>query len=223
MAKKVVLRVLLSESQAFKESRLDNIKRFKQFFDTDQGKKCYARLLLHAGDHLRRYQMGTGKNLALTPEDAVNETIRLVLDGTRKWDNEKHSNIENYLKWNIRSVIDHSFDTVDSTQTARYPEDDKGNEYIPSPEHSEINDFTESIRTQTPEEIILSEKEFTEFNAKILAGFVEYPEIEDLILCIIEGVSKPQEIAKELKIPVSEVNNRKKRLRRILRKIYSKP
>ena len=223
MEKKEKFSVLLSESQTFQEPRLDEIKKFQEFFETEEGEKCFARLLLHAGDLLRRYQWGTRRNQDLSPEDIVIETIIRVLDGRRKWNSEKHSEIEKYLKSNIRSVINHSFDTVDDTQTQRYPEDCKGNEYIPFSADSVVNEYTESLQIPTPEELFFSEKKLTEFNSTMLAHFTEHPELEELALCYMDNLSKPQDIAKELSIPVSEVNNRKKRLRRVLRRIYNKP
>ena len=54
-------------------------------------------------------------------------------------------------------------------------------------------------------------------------GLVDDPDLEDLAVCILEGITKPSEISKELNISMSELNNRKKRLNRKLRKIYDKP
>jgi DNA-directed RNA polymerase specialized sigma24 family protein len=202
---------------------LDEIKKFREFFETEEGDKCFARLLRHAGNLLRFYQWGTRRNQDLSPEDIVIETIERVLDGRRKWNSEKHFDIEKFLKLNIRSVIDHSFDNVDDIKTHRYPEDCEGNTYIPFPEDSEINEYSESLQIPTPEELFFSEIELTEFNAIMLAHFVEHPDLEELAYCLMDNLSKPQEIAKELSITISEVNNRKKRLKRELRKIYPKP
>lgn len=202
---------------------MENIKQFKQFFETDEGKKCFARLIRHANFLVRRYAIATGRDLGPTGEDAVMEAIESVLDGRRKWDSERVPNIENFLKWVIRSIVDHSFKTAEGTKTGRYAEDCEGEELVPSVTESEINSYTEFLRTPTPEEQILSEEELTGLNAKILLGLVDDPELEDLAVCFMEGISKLSEIAKELNISTSEINNRKKRLRRKLKEIYDKP
>ncbi len=201
---------------------MEFINQFKEFLSSEEGKECYTKLLSHSKYLLDRYQFASGKNLELDPEDIVSEAICKVLEDKRHWDAESVST-EAALKKIIQSVIDHSFDTVKSLLTSRFLQDHDREVFVPLPAESEINSYAEGTRVLTPEELFFSENDSKDFKVNLLKVLEGHPELEDIALCVLEGISKTQRIAEELGITVTEVNNRKKRLKRKEKEIRHKP
>lgn len=49
---------------------------------------------------------------SMSPKDLVDEAIKRVLYGERKWDYERHPDIVIHLKLVIKSIVSHSLDSI---------------------------------------------------------------------------------------------------------------
>lgn len=166
-------------------------------------------LLAYATWRARSYRWNRGGNLDLaegyTVEDVVQEVIVKVLSGIRKWDPEKGQLLP-WLQAQSRSVIDALAKSAGHRR--------------------EVNDLemeSLTIRSQDPLEIILEEEAKTQIHQKVkalLQAVSKEPELCELLQIIVDGCEPwPRYIALELDIPVREVDNRVKRLRRCASKL----
>ena len=165
-------------------------------------------------------------------EDIVNEVIRKILDGTRAWDPNKMDNLFIHLKNNIRSEISHLYDDMEYKTTKRFPIDTESEEGRPVEELLKrahpLEEHSVYAVTEQPldPEQSLEEKERINSNKlmerQILEKVKDNPELKDSVSVIMMGITKPQEIAEELGVSVTEIYNRSKRLRRIF-KDYVRP
>lgn len=158
-------------------------------------------------------------------EDVVMESIRKVLDDTRSWKPDEKDNFVIYLKSVIKSEISHLDDDKEHKTTERFPTKTGSNDgqYVeellekahPLEEHTEGVAIAPPLN---PEESLEEKERFNRdkiMEEKIMEKVNHDPELADVVLCIMMGLSRPRDIAAELGIPVKEVNNRQKRLRRI--------
>lgn len=158
--------------------------------------------------------------------DVVMESIKKLLDGTRSWDPDAKDDLTIHLKSVIKSEISHLYDDEESKKTRRFST--KNTSYddpveveellkIANPQEEHAADIM-PLPPLNPEEVI-EEKEQLERDNVAMANILERvkgaPELEDVVLCIMEGISKPREISSKLGVDVKDINNRQKRLRRI--------
>jgi len=170
----------------------------------------------------RRYKWKTGNPDqlpgGLTPKDIALRAISKVWVGTRAWDPDKYPDLLAHLKWIVKSDTNHLFASMGHTTGCRINEsDDKAdseltyNEAIPDPS----SHFGESA--PTPEEDLLA-KENAEHEEKVKQALFELikgdNDLELLLLCIDDGIDKPELIAEEMGCDVAKVYILKRKLLR---------
>jgi len=160
------------------------------------------------------------------------ESIRKLLDETRAWDPNEKDDLVIHLMTIIKSEISHLDDDKEHQATKRFPinlgsNDDHPVEELlkraqPLEEHASIS----PAPLLNPEEC-LEENERLErctlIEKTIMEKVNHLPELAEVVLCIMMGITKPREIAMELGVAVTEINNRQKRLRRIYKDLCDRP
>lgn len=162
-------------------------------------------LLAHATWQARGYRWRRKGDLELaegyTVEDVVHEVIVKTWSGIRKWDPAKGKLLP-WLQAQSRSILD---------ALARS-----------APHRREVSvlDLEEVavVHTLDPLEILVEQEAWTQKKRRVEQLFQAVegePELEQVLRLIISGCeSKPRYLASELGVPVGEINNRLKRLRR---------
>ena len=146
-----------------------------------------------------------GSSLKDIAEDVVMESIRKVLDETRAWNHDEKDDLVIHLKTIVKSEISHLDDDKEHQTTERFPtravsEDDRPIEELlkkahPQDEHAEGVTIAPPLN---PEEY-LEEKERLKksqiMEEKILEKVKHAPELEEVVLCMMMGITKRREIA----------------------------
>lgn len=74
-----------------------------------------------------------------------------------------------------------------------------------------------SAQSQSPEAIILEQEKTLHVEEKVSAAFQAVdgePELEEVLEAMLDGYVKPRNLAEKLGVPVTDIYNRMKRLRR---------
>ncbi len=168
-----------------------------------------------------------GASLKDIAQDVTMESIRKVLDETRVWNPDEKDDLVIHLKTIIKSEISHLVDDKEHQTTERFPiraysEDGRPVEELLKKAHP-LEEHTEGVVIApplNPEECLEEKEQFKRhkiMEENILGKVKHAPELEEVVLCIMMGITKPREIAAELGVAVEEINNRQKRLRRIFK------
>ena len=169
-----------------------------------------------------RYRWRTGNPDQLpagkTPGDIALTAISKVWAGERDWDPDKYPNLLAHLKWIVKSDMNHLFTSMGHMTGCRIndSEDQDGpeityNEAIPDPSAGL------SEPPQAPEESLLDQERIAheEKARQELFALVKGDEdLESLLLCIDDGIDKPELIAKEMGCEVTKVYTLKRKLLR---------
>lgn len=162
--------------------------------------------------------------------DVINDSIQKVFDSTVKWDPNTKPDLTIFMKSVIKSTISHLYDDKEYKTTKRFPSVQIKNEAnpveveelldiaLPSEEHTK---HLPAVSPQNPEDLLIEQQNMEKENAILNELLLELDgdtELEDMLLCIMSGYSKRQEIAKQMGITVSQVTNIKKRFNRKLNK-----
>ena len=145
--------------------------------------------------------------MGFSVESVVQEAIRKFLDGTRKWNPDK-VDLLGFLMGAIRSEIGHLMGSMDNQMTDRYcaPEDLEG--------------FSDG--GLNPEQS-LTEKERHNIIESVYQRLIEEAEADSeygmIALCIMQGATKPADIARETSMDINKVYSLKKRWQRDFEKI----
>lgn len=148
-------------------------------------------------------------------EDVARQAIEKVFAGKRAWDPAR-GDLLPYLKGVVDSLMSHMADSLDNTIQARLAEDEEGKELLDHAEfHAARNDNFGLLSAHQRSRGTNSDVE-NERVAKLFAAV----QGEDDLMAVLDvvmssGETKPAQIAAELGIEVTEVNNRLKRLRRV--------
>ncbi len=148
--------------------------------------------------------------------DIVNESIRKVVEGTRKWDPARGPLLK-FLKFSvIRSEIDHLYksDYYDLTQRIHVSPDDAESEPA---KIADLSDSSNKLDKQNSNISSASEQIINEIETRdsILKAVEGDDELTDIALCMLDGAYKPEEIANQLNVDTKVIYNAKKRLQRI--------
>ena len=159
-----------------------------------------------------RYVFRIKDNAAVLPmgfsvDSLVQEAIRKLLDGTRKWDPDK-VDLLGFLRGAVKSEIGHLMELQDNQLTDR---------------SCAIEDF-EGLKNEdfNPEQALIENenKKVLDFAYQSLIEQAEAnPEYSMIALCIMQGVLKPADIAKETGIEITRVYYLKKRWQKDFEKI----
>jgi len=141
---------------------------------------------------LNRYAVLRLKHLGLYPEfscdDVVNESIMRVLNGDRKWDDNKYPDIIIFMKMVIKSISSH---LLESKITA----DNK---------HQEIRDSNPK-----PNEEI--EQHYKDALTEIEELLADDDDLLLLYYAMADGHLKDKELSKVLDVEINEIRNMKKK------------
>jgi hypothetical protein len=135
------------------------------------------------------------------PEDYVNEAFALFLGGKRIW-KYKEVPLLWFLHGIVSSLISHDIEKA-SREIKHFGLSDKESKDLKIESSSE-KDFEHNIAT---EELLTQLQKILENDA---LGF------RIVKLVIVSGINKPNELSEVLKVPISDIYNAKKRLRRTL-------
>ena len=164
-----------------------------------------------------RWRSGDTQDLALgkTPEDIVQEVIEKTISGERQWDPSLGPLVP-WLKDQVKSILDALYKSAANRyEYATLTED-------PDPDPGEPGDLQQAKDPRAVEASIPGLKEQVEkrfeLDEQINQVFTvvnAQPELEEIVVAILDGCeAKPRYLAEKLGVPISEINNRLKRLRR---------
>jgi DNA-directed RNA polymerase specialized sigma24 family protein len=172
------------------------------------------RLTLYANYKIDRIRWKKGViPKGLTAKDMVLGAIVSIYEEKRNWNPTKEPDLLNYLKSIICSNVSHLYKLKEYKTTDPYKETEDGkvveelqNNADPSSDHA----FLLKQQPFTPEEILL-DREKTDTFLEAIKGD---DELEEVALCLMEGFSKPREIAEYMDKDIAYVYNLRKRFER---------
>jgi RNA polymerase sigma factor (sigma-70 family) len=162
-------------------------------------------LLAHATWRAKGYRWRGGRDLELTGgytvEDVIQEVIAKALSGIRRWDPDRGELLP-WLQAQSRSILD---------ALARS-----------APHRREVSvlDLEDLASAQAPDplEALLEQEAWAQEMQRVdrlFQAVAGEPELEQVLWLIIDGCEpRPRYLALELGVPVAEINNRLKRIRR---------
>ncbi len=194
------------------------------------------KLLKHALYKLRRrffYNKSPISGLDITDlaQDQVQEAVVKLWEEEVDWDFERKE-IMVLLRGVIDSQISHIFDKAEYLTTERFPTGsiERNNEHMEAEEMlKKANPHEKHSREITPStppdpvSILLNKEEQDQDKAamdSLLERLNGEKELEDTVWCMMAGITKPREIAKEMGVDVKHVYNLQKRLRRIYKDLH---
>jgi DNA-directed RNA polymerase specialized sigma24 family protein len=179
-----------------------------------------VQLAAYAAYVARCYRWGVGGSDAMAQgvaaEDLAATAIRKLWTGERRWSPQRQPDLLSFLKGVVKSEMSHLLERSATRHEARYPVDAEGKE---AEALLATRARCDAPFPPTPEEEWLRREEIASRRARIAElrrAVATSPELEALIDAIQAGCSpRPRFLATYLEIPVSSVNNRLKRLRRL--------
>lgn len=152
-------------------------------------------------------------------EDIIQEAIARVYgqgeNGRfRNWDSEKYPDLGLFLKFIVKEIVQQEI-----TQLTGYSKEQLCWEDDPGEERELDVDNTDSADSHTPvtpENSILDKENIVRLPAKIDEIANGDYELGLVTLCIHDGTTKSSQIADEIELPIKDVYNLKKRLKRRL-------
>lgn len=152
-----------------------------------------------------------------TVEDVVQEVIIKSLSGVRRWDPDKGPLLP-WLQDQVKSVIDALAHSAAHRREVQTPAGD-GRAGSPRGESADL--ATSSLRGATgdPLEILLEKERQVELERRVSAlraAVAAEPALRELLEAILVGsATRPRHVAATLGVPVADIYNRLKRLRRL--------
>lgn len=159
------------------------------------------------------------------PEDVVLEAISKVLDGEREWDPSANPDLCQYLTSVVDSLMSHLTKSFDCTNIRRIPESEEGEilEELLNPADPESDTARHLPRpSPNPEQMLLrKQQEEAEQKAfdRLLASIKGDDDLETVILCVMDGMMKPAEIAEATGFEINHVYQLMRKLNRKAAKI----
>jgi DNA-directed RNA polymerase specialized sigma24 family protein len=166
--------------------------------------------------------LGGGLDLAmgLNPVDVAQQAIKRVLDGSRRWDPSRGPLLP-YLKGVVDSLISHLAESPDNQLQRRVPEGEQDDELwdrsefrAPLNDRHDLGDLIGAL-PPNPEQALLDKEADDIRVSRLFEAIAGKSEFEETISAIMQVGPKPADIAEHLSLPVSEINNRLKRLRHL--------
>lgn len=180
----------------------DQLEQLQKLISTKEYKD-----LFRYSDYILRVKYGWNNQDKSLPagyeaEDFVQDAISSLVIGNRTWDSEKFPNLVVVLKGMIKSEIYNFFSTrKKEIETLKNNSSCIGNE---DGQQIEIKDNTSFLADK--------QLELNEMANLIYDSVKDDEELEEIVYCLMSNITKRQDIAHELSISPSEVDNRKKRL-----------
>lgn len=153
-----------------------------------------------------------------TCEDVVQQVIVKTFAGERKWDPKKGPLLP-WLKDQVKSIIDALVWSAAHRHETPISEGDSAEGFGVNDRRTQMYLEQPAVGPSSgPEECLLEKIEMQKADRKIERLFEEVeedPELEEVLIAIMDGCEpKPRYLAAELDVPVTEIYNRMKRLRR---------
>jgi DNA-directed RNA polymerase specialized sigma24 family protein len=172
--------------------------------------KLLKRLTLHAECKLVRLRWrgvpGGPPPRGVQAEDIAAEAITRVLDGTRAWDERTQPDLLKHLRGVVDSLVSELVRSFDNRRFRRIGPPGAGDESTMVHEAPG--------REPDPRELASSREAAETFRAPIVEALREDELAYQVFECLEADITKPSDIADYLGLPVSEINNAQKRLRR---------
>ena len=209
-------------SQEYKS--LDKFRIFKELQEADWD-AISKELLAFALWWADRYRWRSGSKDILPDGyelcDIVQHVIEKTINGDRKWDPDKGELIP-WLKNQVKSVIDAMAKSATHRKEFYFSDDDEDGLTEQEEFAAQQIDPSDNLYRLTPEEVILYKESDGERREKALIKYSALfyaiegdEELEEVLEAVIDGCElKPRYLAQELNVPVENINNRLKRLRR---------
>lgn len=138
------------------------------------------------------------------PKDLAFDAMKMVWTGERTWDPVKQSDLLKHLKSIVDSLVSHLVESPEHTQRQLLEDEVELGVFDPPDE-----------RTPSPLDEVIAADIF----GKLWDRAKGDEDLELVLCCIEEGMSKPTDISDTIKIPVDRVYKAKKKLGIILRTI----
>jgi DNA-directed RNA polymerase specialized sigma24 family protein len=195
---------------------------FKKLQEADW-KTIGIQLAAYARWKARNLHWRTGRTEDLakgkTPEDVAVEAIEKALDGTRALNLEAHDDLLDCLKSIVDSDINHLVKSADNFRQRRPRENEDGEELHAKFEFEAAHHNYNELISQQPGDpgdhvAKLDEREAEGRIDRLLQTLADEKDLMEVLEVMLEGETKPKDIADRLKTSVSDINNRLKRIRR---------
>ncbi len=189
--------------------RLANIPQLSD----DQWTELVERLTLHASwKLLRLYWRGIMGSRGGTvpggvePTDLASAAIVDVLEGTRVWDSQAQPDFLRYLRSVVDSKVSHLVQEVENQKSRRIAPPGSAEEGAKA--HGAAG------RESDPTEVVQNHEAADSFRALVFKAVEGDDLAYQVFECLDAEYTKPTEMAELLGVPVTDVNNAQKRLRR---------
>lgn len=176
-------------------------------------KEAYLRAIPFADRQLSKFKHSRMAAM-VSGMDMVNIAVRKTLDQTRPWDQETTPDLFVHLAGAIKSEISNLFSSADFKTTDQ---------------HTSLDDLLDTYSDSnipTPDAELERKQQLVE-TGKLVKAIILYVSkrhnnlTQMLDLMLVEGISKPQELANRLGVSVQEVNTMKLQLSRVVKKFKS--
>ncbi len=160
----------------------------------------------------RRWRTGSGNILAEGKccEDLVQEAVKRAFDESRKW-NPERVDLLTFLKGIVRSLVSHLVECDDNKFTVAGMDDETQLER----ERNEVEPYGPDP-PPSPEELVLAGERQGRIYRMVLDEVNGKPELEDVALCLMDGIHKAREIAETTGIKIERVYQLKRQFNTIL-------
>ncbi len=137
-------------------------------------------------------------------KDLAMEAIEMVWTGRRKWTPEKQPDLLKHLRSIVDSLVSHLVESVEHTQR-EIPREEIEEQVLDPPDDKSAD--------------VLDELIAGDVISKLKDRVKGKTDLELVLYCIEEGLSKPKDISDTLEIPIERVYKAKKDIGIILKKI----
>jgi DNA-directed RNA polymerase specialized sigma24 family protein len=181
----------------------------------DQWREYQAWLTLCAGYFFAGCGWGsTAGPRGVTPDDIAAEAICRVLRRQRRYDPAKYPDLKLYLRGVVMSLVSHLAESAGVRRVRPFPQVQQDGTDDPvdmEPEGDEPAPSENCIRKETVDTL------------KTVAVGEQNDLVVRILTCLDAGITKPAEMAQHLGVPVRQINNAQKRLRRIAVEALGQP
>lgn len=154
-----------------------------------------------------------------TVEDIVQEVILKTIEGKRNWDPDKGPLVP-WLRDQVKSEVDHLCNSWAHQHEEPVPQSEDGEDLTDVVDDSACGEQTAGPRpSRNPEEIVLTREEIERRADALFRAADGDAELEEVLEAVANCDPKPRYLAVEIGVPVDDIYNRMKRLRRHARKI----
>lgn len=180
--------------------------------------KILPRLLKYATSRVNKYKfLGIP---CVEPEDYVHEAITMAYGAgakgsNRKWNQERYPDLADFLISIISSITSHESEHYIKFRHKSFGSQEEGRLDPLEKEASSV------VTTPSPEQLVIQKQKAKEIIVGINKAVEGDEEMQMVLLCIEEGITKPNQIAGEVGYDVTRVYNILKRMRRKLRELHT--